>query len=210
MPMLDVRDLKVYFQILKGTVKAVDGVSFTLDNGETMGLVGESGCGKTTTAFAVTQLLPGNGRIVGGEIEFEDKLVAHGDLAMEVHEALGGTKWLAEIRAIVSRVEKELEKHKSDPEMTGELHALIDMDLPVLEQVKGILNMPGATEESEELRKKLNDAVAGLVKGGKGIRRHRRRQRMADKELRAIRWWKVSMIFQSAMNAFNPVYRIGD
>jgi peptide/nickel transport system ATP-binding protein len=210
MVMLDVRDLKVYFQILKGTVKAVDGVSFTLDDGETMGLVGESGCGKTTTAFAVTQLLPGNGRIVGGEIEFEGKLVGHGDIAMEVHEALKGENWLAEVRAIVDRVGKELERHGADPEMTGEFHALIDLDLPVLKQLADILGQPGADQESEELKKRLNGVVGKLVKGGAGIRRHRRRQRMADKELRAIRWWKVSMIFQSAMNAFNPVYRIGD
>jgi len=210
MVMLDVRNLKVYFQILKGTVKAVDGVSFTLDHGQTMGLVGESGCGKTTTAFAVTQLLPGNGRIVGGEIEFEDKLVAHGDIALEVHEALKGENWLANVRAAVDRVGKELEKHKADPEMTGEFHALIDMDLPVLEQLKAILGQPGSEIESDDLKKKLGKVVNRLVKGGAGIRRHKRRQRMADKELRAIRWWKVSMIFQSAMNAFNPVYRIGD
>ena len=210
MVMLDVRNLKVYFQILKGTVKAVDGVSFTLDNGETMGLVGESGCGKTTTAFAVTQLLPGNGRIVGGQITFEDKLVAHGDIALEVHEALKGADWLENVRTIVGRIGKDIEEHKADKEATGELHALLDMDLPVLQQLQQILLQPGAQTESDALKQQLNKVVSKLVKGGAGIRRHKRRQRMADKELRAIRWWKVSMIFQSAMNAFNPVYRIGD
>jgi len=210
MVMLDVRNLKVYFQILKGTVKAVDGVSFTLDHGETMGLVGESGCGKTTTAFAVTQLLPGNGRIVGGEIEFEEKLVAHGDIALEVHEALKGPNWLANVRSIVKRVGGELTEHKEDKEATGEFHVLIDMDLPVLQQLLAILDLPGSEHETDELKQKLNGVVARLVKGSAGVRRHKRRQRMVDKELRAIRWWKVSMIFQSAMNAFNPVYRIGD
>ena len=70
-PLLNVEHLKVYFKILKGTVYAVDDVTFTLDKGETMGLVGESGCGKTTTAFAITRLLPSNGRIVGGSIRFD-------------------------------------------------------------------------------------------------------------------------------------------
>ena len=49
--LLDVKDLKTYFFTRRGVVKAVDGVSFTLDVGETMGLVGESGCGKTITSL---------------------------------------------------------------------------------------------------------------------------------------------------------------
>ena len=66
MAMLEVRDLKVHFQITGGIVKAVDGVTFDLEAGQTMGLVGESGCGKTTTGYAITRLLPENGDIVGG------------------------------------------------------------------------------------------------------------------------------------------------
>jgi oligopeptide/dipeptide ABC transporter ATP-binding protein len=67
-PLLDVRDLKTYFSLESATVKAVDGVSFRLDYGEALGIVGESGCGKTTTALSLVQILPRNGRIVGGEI----------------------------------------------------------------------------------------------------------------------------------------------
>ena len=51
-------------------VKAVDGVSFTLDEGETLGLVGESGCGKTTTCLSIVGLLPPAARIAGGSISF--------------------------------------------------------------------------------------------------------------------------------------------
>ena len=51
-------------------VKAVDGVSFTLNEGETLGLVGESGCGKTTTCLSIVGLLPAAARIVGGRIDF--------------------------------------------------------------------------------------------------------------------------------------------
>ena len=71
MDILKVRDLKTYFKIKAGTVKAVDGVSFTLKEGESLGLVGESGCGKTTIALSITQLLPPEGLIAGGEIYFE-------------------------------------------------------------------------------------------------------------------------------------------
>jgi oligopeptide/dipeptide ABC transporter ATP-binding protein len=71
MDLLKVRDLKTYFKIKAGTVKAVDGISFTLKEGESLGLVGESGCGKTTIALSITQLLPPEGVIAGGEIYFE-------------------------------------------------------------------------------------------------------------------------------------------
>ena len=67
-PLLEVRDLKTYFRLESGTVRAVDGVSFRLDYGEALGIVGESGCGKTTTALSLVQILPSNGRIAGGEI----------------------------------------------------------------------------------------------------------------------------------------------
>src|SRR3954470_8883701 len=55
------------------TVRAVDGVSFTIEPGETVGLVGESGCGKTMTAASITQLLPDGGRIVSGRIQLGDR-----------------------------------------------------------------------------------------------------------------------------------------
>ncbi len=67
-PLLEVRNLKTYFRLESGTVKAVDGVSFRLDYGEALGIVGESGCGKTTTALSLVKILPTNARIVDGEI----------------------------------------------------------------------------------------------------------------------------------------------
>ena len=72
-PLLRVSGLKTHFFTFRGTrvVKAVDGVDFTLEEGETMGLVGESGCGKTTTCLSLVRLLPPAGRIVEGSIEFD-------------------------------------------------------------------------------------------------------------------------------------------
>jgi len=72
--LLQVRDLKTYFYTDAGVVKAVDGVSYDLKGGETLGLVGESGCGKSVSALSILRLIANPpGKIVGGEIFFEGK-----------------------------------------------------------------------------------------------------------------------------------------
>ena len=127
--LLEVNHLKVRFEVLGGEVKAVDDVSFAIKPGETLGLVGESGCGKTTTAFTVTRLLPANGKIVDGYIKYKGKVIA-----------------------------------EKDPEITG------------------------------------------LFKDRKRRKLYKEKEAM----MAPIRWKEISMIFQSAMNAFNPVHKIGD
>lgn len=69
--LLKVEDLKMYFETLRGYVHAVDDVSFELKRKEALGLAGESGCGKTSTALTIIKLLPSNGRILGGKIMFD-------------------------------------------------------------------------------------------------------------------------------------------
>ena len=73
MHLLEVKDLHTYFQTREGLVRAVAGVSFHLDQGELMGLVGESGCGKSMTALSIMRLVAPPGKIVAGEILFEGK-----------------------------------------------------------------------------------------------------------------------------------------
>jgi peptide/nickel transport system ATP-binding protein len=107
---LEVQDLRVHYDMPGGHVRAVDDVSFKLARGETLGLVGESACGKTTVGLSILRLLPRNGRIVGGHILLGDRDIAA----------------------------------------------------------------------------------------------------MAEDELRKIRWRRISMIFQGAMNALNPVAKVGD
>ena len=69
-PILRIRDLKVHFPMRHGTVKAVDGLDLDLAQGETLGLVGESGCGKSVTAQAILRVIPKPGTIAGGSIEW--------------------------------------------------------------------------------------------------------------------------------------------
>jgi peptide/nickel transport system ATP-binding protein len=71
--LLEVRNLQTHFSTRSGLVRAVDGVSFHLDRGELLGLVGESGCGKSMTALSVMRLIAPPGKIVNGEILFDGK-----------------------------------------------------------------------------------------------------------------------------------------
>jgi peptide/nickel transport system ATP-binding protein len=76
-PLLEVRDLQTSFFTSDGEVRAVNGVSFDIEQGKTLGLVGESGCGKSVTALSAMRLLPkGTGEIVGGSVLYRGKDIA--------------------------------------------------------------------------------------------------------------------------------------
>src|ERR687894_1913237 len=71
--LLEVKNLQTHFFTRAGVVRSVDGVSFYLDRGELLGLVGESGCGKSMTALSIMRLVAAPGKIVSGEILFDGK-----------------------------------------------------------------------------------------------------------------------------------------
>ena len=75
--LLEVKNLQTYFFTGDGLVKAIAGVEFTINRGETLALVGESGCGKSVTALSLLRLVPEPGRIVEGEIRFADLDILH-------------------------------------------------------------------------------------------------------------------------------------
>ena len=73
MSLLEVKDLTIHFQTEEGDVKAVNGISFSVEPGQTLGLVGETGAGKTTTALGILRLVPEPGKILGGSIRYKDQ-----------------------------------------------------------------------------------------------------------------------------------------
>jgi peptide/nickel transport system ATP-binding protein len=73
MSLLEVNNLRTYFAAARGEVRSVDDVSFSLERGQTLSLVGESGCGKSVTALSLLRLIAPPGRIVSGEIRFEGR-----------------------------------------------------------------------------------------------------------------------------------------
>ncbi len=70
-PLLELRNLDTVFPTRRGLVRAVDGVSLSLQRGEILGIVGESGCGKSVTMLSILRLIASPGRIASGEILFE-------------------------------------------------------------------------------------------------------------------------------------------
>lgn len=86
--LLEVRNLKTHYAVDEGIVRAVDGVSFKLEKGDNLGLVGESGCGKTTTAKSINRILPNNAGIVEGEVIFKGR-----DLVPLAKDELNKVRW---------------------------------------------------------------------------------------------------------------------
>src|SRR5690606_30875098 len=86
--LLTVTDLAIHYRTASGPVRAVDGIDFSIRPGEALGLVGESGCGKTTAAKAMLRLLPPNGEIPAGTIDFAGR-----DLVPLDEEAMRRVRW---------------------------------------------------------------------------------------------------------------------
>ena len=208
-PLLKVDHLKVYFRILKGTVHAVDDVTFELNRGQTMGLVGESGCGKTTTAFAVTRLLPQNGRVVGGQVIFDGGVIVRSDLPTEMDELLRHPDWMARLQEVLKREEQEFAAYQAGGGRVLETAEEMEDEFAIYTEINGLLAQRGTTPD-EELRAQLQKVAGQHLRGFGASRRRRRREKEIERAIAAVRWSKVAMIFQSAMNAFNPVYRVGD
>jgi len=137
MPLLDVRNLKTYFYTQDGVVKAVDGVSFTVDRGETVAIVGESGCGKTVSSLSILRLIPQPpGKILSGEVlldgtdllklsKEEIRKVRGGKISMIFQEPMSSLNPVLNIGRQLTEA-LELHRHMSGEEAIKEAVSLLD------------------------------------------------------------------------------------
>ena len=136
-PLLVVENLRTYFQLESGSVKAVDGVSFSLSDGEALGIAGESGCGKTTTALSLVQLLPSNAKIVEGSVRlFGIDLVPKSENALRRYRwreisivFQGAMNALNPVQRIAHQIAEPIEKRLGQSRADAEKHALELLDL---------------------------------------------------------------------------------
>ncbi|MGC8779634.1 MAG: ABC transporter ATP-binding protein [Anaerolineae bacterium] len=97
--LIEIKDLKTYFPLDEGTVKAVDGATFDIGRGETLGVVGESGCGKSMVARSILQIVDRPGRIVGGQILYH-RAARHSAASVDIIDLAKLDPRGAEMRAI--------------------------------------------------------------------------------------------------------------
>ncbi len=98
MSVLEIRDLRAEIRLRDATVRAVDGVSLAVAEGETLGLVGESGCGKTMLGTSVIRLLPPGGRIVGGQVLLDGRELVGCRTARCARSAAATSGWSSRTR----------------------------------------------------------------------------------------------------------------
>lgn len=228
MPLVAVRGLRVYFKIRQGWVRAVDGVDLSIDRGETVGLVGESGCGKTTLAYAITQLLPSNAHIFGGQVIFEPD----GNLFPYRQEywKIAEERMARDIEALQTRIAQTPVPTSSKDDGRQALaeqvelfrHPLSQTYVHYLEaEIRDLESKVAQLEQQAQAgtratQRQLAQAQARLAAAKQEgdllaiTRRKDGRLREYHPKLAAVRWAQISIVFQGAMNALNPVYTVGN
>jgi peptide/nickel transport system ATP-binding protein len=186
-PVLEVKDLRVVFHTYAGTVKALEGVNLTLLEGETVGLVGESGCGKSVTAAAIVGLLPENAEVVSGEILFrgEDLLKKSSDekrilrsrkLAivfqdpmtflnpvLTVGEQLTEVFELDKRRLARAALERRIDRLRNAAQKAGEAERVkMENEIERLERVADDPPMPGRREKRSVLKAMAKEVLTKM------------------------------------------------
>lgn len=178
---LRIEGLKTYFHTYEGTVRALEGIDLEVRAGETVGLVGETGCGKSVTALSVLRLIPSPpGEIEGGRVFLHEPENVH-QLRLEYDrvalDRIGHGEALPNVSSYQIResLKPEIEK----------LRAQLEKMEPGADRTALQAQLNAATSEYDILQKPIED-------------------------VRSIRGNQISMIFQEPMTALNPVFSIGD
>jgi peptide/nickel transport system ATP-binding protein len=135
-PLLDIRGLKTYFHTEAGAVQAVDGISLQIGKQEVLGLVGESGCGKSTVALSIMRLIPQPGEIVDGEIFFngenlldmndeEIRMIRGGEIAMIFQDPMSSLNPVYSIGDQVSEAVRWHQKIKDNKELRERVETVL-------------------------------------------------------------------------------------
>src|SRR2546428_6144386 len=230
-PLLAVRNLRTYFKVQQGWVKAVDGVNLNVDAGETVGLVGESGCGKTTLAYSITQLLPSNAYVFGGQILFgadgridryrreywklADERIANAlDEAQQALGQLRGSGASSEAEPKIKDLEERIALLQHP--LSATYREYLVGEIQALEAEVDNLSRRAESGGGEEVKRRLResrDRLAAATQQGDLIEVVRRRDgRLWEyhPKLNAVRWKQISIVFPGAMNTLNPVYTVGN
>lgn len=142
--LLQVEDLSIGYQTRKGLLQAVDGVSFSLEAGRSLGFVGESGCGKTTIGMALMGLLPPNASVAGGRILFEGE-----DLLRKSEEGMRRVRW-SQIAMIFQAAMNALNPvHRVGDQIAEAIlvHGLARNKEEAMRQVEGLFQLVGIPKD---------------------------------------------------------------
>jgi len=230
---LEIRDLKTDFFTYDGVVRALDGVNIKVRRGETTGLVGETGCGKSVTAFSVTRLIGDPpGRVVSGKILFKGvdllwgldqearfRLSNHRQIRRAFSSIDSAVGQLAAAYEGSEEVQRSLTEIKTAVGRMRTTFVGTDPDVARgLSEIKAacerLSTAPDASTRAgpslSAIRKAADRLESAFSEGRVKVRRSFRKIRNATERLSAIRGKSIAMIFQEPTQAMNPVFSVSN
>ena len=207
--LLELDGLRTEIRLRRAVVHALDGVSLTVDPGECLGIVGESGCGKTMTALSIMRLLPPGGHIVGGKIvldgkeisSLEDSQMRHvrgNEIGMIFQDPMTS---LNPTMTIGDQISETVRLHRGANSAQARQRAV---------EVLGLVGESGCGKSVTAMSiMRLLPSPPSRVLGGRILFEDKDLLALPADEMRAIRGDRIGMVFQEPMTSLNPVLSVG-